>query len=131
MCIITLNEDEKGGRRPENGREGREAAMEGRAATVRGAPADVLGDGRERDRRLGRFAARAREGEGRGGSYIWLCRAMDQGASVSRQDRWRGSPCHVTGQRLVVTTLPISSRHHAWRGIGVLPRHGNRRGQKC
>ena len=33
--------------------------MEGRAAAVRGAATDVLGDGRERERRLGRFAARA------------------------------------------------------------------------
>ena len=33
--------------------------MEGRAAAVRGAAAGVLGDGRERERRLGRFAARA------------------------------------------------------------------------
>ena len=27
------------------------------------------------------------------------CRATDQGASLPRQDRWRGRPCHVTGQR--------------------------------
>ena len=32
--------------------------MEGQATAVRGAAADVLGDGRERERRLGRFAAR-------------------------------------------------------------------------
>ena len=31
MCVITLNENEEGGRRPGNGREGREAAIEGRA----------------------------------------------------------------------------------------------------
>ena len=62
--------------------------MEGRAAAVRGAVAGVLGDGRERERRLGRFAARA--AGLRGGGYTRLCRAMDQGAALPRQDRWRG-----------------------------------------
>ena len=41
-------------------------------------------------------AARAREEEGRGGSYIRLCRAMDQGAAepcpVRCQRSW-SSPC--------------------------------------
>jgi len=41
-------------------------------------------------RRCAAAAARAREEEGRGGSYIRLCRAMDQGAIVPRQDRWCG-----------------------------------------
>ena len=98
MCIITLNEDEEGGRRPGNGREGREAAMEGRAAAVRGAVAGVLGDGRERERRLGRFAARAAglaatEGiPGFAAPWImaWHCRAKIGGAA---------EPCHVSGQR--------------------------------
>ena len=58
MCVITLHEDEEGGRRSGNGREVREAAMEGWATAVRGAAAGVLSDGRERERRLGRFAAR-------------------------------------------------------------------------
>jgi len=31
----------------------------------------------------------------------------------------------------VVATSSLSPRHHAWRGIGVSPCHGNRRGQKC
>ena len=69
--------------------------MEGRAAAVRGAAAAVLGDGRERDRRIGCFAALLRERRllghvGRGGGYTRLCRAMDQGAALPRQDRWRG-----------------------------------------
>ena len=39
MCVIILHEDEEGGRRPGNGKEGREAAMEGRAGA--GLPAFV------------------------------------------------------------------------------------------
>jgi len=39
--------------------------------------------------------------------------------------------CHVTftetGRRHVRPLL----RHHAWRGTGIWPRQGNRRGQKC
>ena len=65
-----------------------------------GAAAGVLGGGLARAeagvacfaaaRRCAAAAARAREEEGRGGSYIRLCRAMDQGAGVPRQDRWGG-----------------------------------------
>ena len=28
----------------------------------------------------------------------------------------------------VVEMSPLSPRHHAWRGIGISPRHDNRRG---
>ena len=70
--------------------------MEGRAAAVRGAAAGVLGDGRER--RLGRFAARAAglaTAEVIPGSATpWIrarhCRAKIGGAA---------EPCHVSGQR--------------------------------
>ena len=37
------------------------------------------------------------------------------------------SPVSGPGRRHVIL-LP---RYHAWRGTGVSPRHGNRRGQKC
>jgi len=32
---------------------------------------------------------------------------------------------------LIVAASSLTPRHHAWRGTGVSPRHGNRRGQKC
>ena len=70
-------------------------AWRGRRRAWRPACSAVAWRGRRRawppSRRLGAAAAaRAREEEGRGGSYIRLCRAMDQGAGVPRQDRWRG-----------------------------------------
>ena len=54
--------------------------------------------------------------------------------ALPRHQRWRvtAAPRWVTRQ-----TLPrrrhviLSPHHHAWRGTGVLPRHDNRRGQKC
>ena len=52
--------------------------------------------------------------------YIWSSRATQQGATLPRQGRWRGKTRHVS-------PLP---RHHAWRGTGFWPRHGNRHGQK-
>ena len=72
--------------------------MEGRAAAVRGAAAGVLGDGRERERRLGRFAARpaglaaSEVIPGSAAPWIraWHCRAKIGGAA---------EPCHVSGQR--------------------------------
>ena len=77
--------------------------MEGRAAAVRawrrsGAGAGVLGDSRERERRLGRFAARPAglaAAEVISGSVApWIrarhCRAKIGGAV---------EPCHVSGQR--------------------------------
>jgi len=72
--------------------------MEDRAAAVRGAAAGVLGDGQERERRLGRFAARAvglAAVEGIPGSAApWIrarhCRAKIGGAV---------EPCPVSGQR--------------------------------
>ena len=75
--------------------EGREAAMEGRAAAVCGAAAGVLGDGRER--RLGRFAARAAglaateviPGSAAPSIRARHCHAMDHGAALPRRDRWR------------------------------------------
>jgi len=75
-------------------------AAAGLAREHAGAAAGVLGGGLAwaeagvacfaAARRCAAAAARAREEEGRGGSYIRLCRAMDQGAGVPRQDRWRG-----------------------------------------
>ena len=32
-------------------------------------------------------------------AFSRLCRATDQDTSLPHQDRWRGRPCHVTGQR--------------------------------
>ena len=72
--------------------------MEGRAAAVRGTVAGMLGDGRERERCLGRFAARAAGLAAAkvipGSAAPWIrarqCRAKIGGAV---------EPCHVTGQR--------------------------------
>ena len=72
--------------------------MEGRAAAVHGAAAGVLSDGRERERRLGRFAARpaglAAAEVIPGSAAPWIraryCRAKIGGAA---------EPCHVSGQR--------------------------------
>ena len=41
---------------------------------------------------------RARAGGRARAIFTWLCHATDQGASLPRQDRWRGRPYHVTGQ---------------------------------
>ena len=70
--------------------------MEGRAAAVRGAAAGVLGDGRERERRLGRFAARPAGPAAAevifGSAALWIrarhCRVKIGGAA---------EPCHVSG----------------------------------
>jgi len=37
------------------------------------------------------------------------------------------SPVNNPGRRHVI----LPPHHHAWRGTGVSPRHGNRRDQKC
>ena len=50
------------------------------------------------------------------------CRAVVSGAADPTT-----SPVSSPGRRHV--SLP--PRHHAWRGTGVSPRHGNRRGKKC
>ena len=90
--------------------------MEGRAAVVRGAAAGVLGDGRERERRLGRFAARAAglaAAEGIPGfAAPWIrarhCRAKIGGAA---------EPCPVNGQhfwsppRQLLAAPPCMARH--------------------
>ena len=95
--------------------------MEGRATAVRGAAAGVLSDGRERDRRIGCFAARA----------AGLAAAEDIPGSAAPRSVARQSPApsavSASGRRHV-SSLP---RRHAWRGTGIWPRQGNRRGQKC
>ena len=95
--------------------------MEDRAAAVRGAAAGVLGDGRERERRLGRFAARAAglaAAEVIPGSAVpWITARQSPATSAA----------NVSGRRHV-SPLP---RHHTWRGTGIWPRQSNRRGQKC
>ena len=55
---------------------------------------------------------------------IWArhCRVKIGGAA---------EPCHVIGHdsdHRHVSPLP---HHHGWRGTGIWPRQGNRRGQKC
>ena len=86
--------------------------MEGRATAVRGAAAGVLGDGRERERRLGRFAARA----------VGLAAAEVIPGSATPRSVARQSPAtsavSASGRRHV-SPLP---RHHAWRGTGIWPR---------
>ena len=72
-------------------------------------------------RRCAAAAARAREEEGRGGSYIRLCRAMDQGAVVPRQDRWRGRALpRQRSARLVAATLAVcrATKHGAAQAFG-------------
>ena len=72
--------------------------MKGRAAAVRSATAGVLGDERERERRLGRFAARAAgvaaaeviPGSAAPWIRAWHYRAKIGGAA---------EPYHVSGQR--------------------------------
>ena len=83
--------------------------MEGRAAAVRGAAAGVLGDGRERDRRIGCFVARA----------AGLAAAeVIPGSAAPRSVAWQSpatSTVSASGHRHV-SPLP---RHHAWRGTGI------------
>ena len=72
--------------------------MEGQAATVRGAAAGVLGDGRERERRLGYFAARAAglaTTEVIPSFAVPLIRARHCRAKIGGA----AEPCHVSGQR--------------------------------
>ena len=57
-----------------------------------------------------------RAGLGRG-PFSRVCRATDQGASLSCQDGWRGIPCHVTGQR------PRSSPRHPPAAPPYMARH--------
>ena len=66
--------------------------------------------------RCAAVAARAREEEGHGGSYIRLYRAMDQGTAVPRQDWWRGRPLPRQRSALLVaatSTLCRASMHGA------------------
>jgi len=49
------------------------------------------------------------------------CRAKIGGAADPAT-----SPVSSPGRRHVI----LPPRHHAWRGIGVSPRHGNMRGKK-
>jgi len=53
----------------------------------------------------------------------------DPGASLPRGGAADPATSSISapGLRHVI----ILSRHHAWRGIGVSPRHDNRRGKKC
>ena len=103
--------------------------MEGRAASVRGAAAGVLGDGRARERRLGGLAARAAGLTA--GLYPALSRHGSGCGTAAPRSVARQSPAtsavSASGRRHV-SPLP---RHHAWRGTGIWPRQGNRRGQKC
>ena len=95
--------------------------MEGRAAVVRGAAAGVLGDGRERERRLGRFAAQA------------------VGLAVVEGIPGSAAPRSVARQSSAPSVISVSGRHrvsslpcrHAWRGTGIWSCQDNRRGQKC
>ena len=142
MCVITLHEDEEGGRRSGNGREWREAAMEGQAGgglptfMARRPVCSAAGwRGRTRARRLGVLAAllgqqrllghwRTRDAVGvLFGSAAPRIRARHCRAKIGGA----AEPCHVTGRdsgRHHVSPLP---RHHAWRGTGIWPRQGNRR----
>ena len=94
--------------------------MEGRAATVRGAPAGVLGDGRERDRRLGRFV----------GQRDWPRRRIYPALPRHGSGRGTAAPRSVARQSPATSAVSVSGlrhvsflpRHHAWRGIGIWPR---------
>ena len=78
--------------------EGAAGGQRGWHAFVRGAAgAASRQEGRPEGGRAARRQARGRAA--RGVIFIWSCRVMRRGASVPRQDRWRGRPCHVTGQR--------------------------------
>ena len=138
MCVITLNEDEEGWRRPGNGREGREAAMEGRRLEL---PTFVArrpvwlatggsgGDGRARERRLGVLGARA----------AGLAAGVYPALPHHESGRGTAAPRSVARQSLATSAVSVSGRrhvrplprHHAWRGTGIWPRQSNRRGQKC
>ena len=89
------------------------------------------GKGGRRQRRAGRAVGAAvrrgqavlllgQRGTGRGG-FIRLCHATDQGAALPRQDRWRGKPSHVTGQRFrssprqPAAAPPCMERHRPWQ----------------
>ena len=103
--------------------------MEGRAAAVRGAAVDVLGDGWARERRLDGLAARAAglaAGLYPALPYHGSGRGTTAPISVARQSP-ATSAVSDCGRRHVSPLL----RHHAWRGTGIWPRQGNRRGQKC
>ena len=72
-------------------------------------------------RRCAAAAAPAPEEEGRGGSYIRLCRAMDQGAAVPRQERWRGRAMPRQRSALLVaatSALCRASMHGAAQAFG-------------
>ena len=56
------------------------------------------------------------------GGRTWLCRATDLAAAGPVT-----SPVSAPGLRHVI----LPPRHHAWRGTGISPCHGNRHGQKC
>ena len=90
--------------------------MEGRAAAVRGAAVDVLGDGREQERRLGRFAAQVAglaTAEVIPGSDAPPIRARHCRAKISGT----AEPCYVSGQRFwssprqPSTVPPCIARH--------------------
>ena len=97
--------------------------MEGRAIAVRGEAAGVLGDGRERERRLGRFAARAvglATVEVIPGSAIPWIRAWHYRANIGGA----AEPCHVSGQRLrspprqPSAAPPCMARHRHLAALG-------------
>ena len=72
--------------------------MEGWATAVRGAAAGVLSDGRERERRLGRFAARVAvlaTVEVISGSDAPCIKARHYRAKIGGA----AEPCHVSSQR--------------------------------
>jgi len=88
----------------------------GAAGGVRPRPA-----GRRGGRQARRPGGQARKLAG-AAVFTWLCRAKIGGAADPAT-----SPVSVW----VVATSCLLLRHHAWRGTGVSPRYGNRRGQKC
>ena len=102
----------------------------------------------------GRRRARRREGVGEGGRGGQPCcstRRMETARARGPRRRlyptpprhrsWRCSaaPRSVARQSLATSAVSASGRHHvspmprhhAWRGTGIWPRQGNRRGQKC
>ena len=107
---------------------------------------------RGRDSWHGRTRPRAGAGEGGRGGTALLCLSWNADCSGKRQRRWlyRALPRHGSGRgtaaprsvaRQSLATSAVSGdgrrhvrplpRRHAWRGAGIWPRHGNRRGQKC
>ena len=103
--------------------------MEGRAVAVRGAAADVLGDGRARERRLGGLAARAAGLIA--GLYLALPRHGSGRGTAAPRSVARQSPAMSAASASGRRHISPPPRHHAWRGIGIWPRQGNRHGQKC